>query len=126
MARDPAASADRATFSVTHQVDGRRYVRPWSKSASILVCHRRRTHRAVSCVSAADVWSFARPTRFSPASQNKDIHWYAKDADETDAAASRRAEIKKIKEQEEDALAVALWVSPLPELSASEGVVLTV
>jgi hypothetical protein len=47
--------------------------------------------------------------------QNKDIHWYARDEDEASVAATKKAEeIRKIKEAEEDALAVALYVSIPP------------
>ena len=53
--------------------------------------------------------------------QNKDIHWYAKDGEETDAAATRRAEIKAIKEAEEDALAVALGFAPADRSAGGAG-----
>lgn len=52
------------------------------------------------------------PSLLPPKKQNKDIHWYAKDGEDTDAAATRKAEIKAIKEAEEDALAVALGFAP--------------
>lgn len=41
--------------------------------------------------------------------KNKDVHWYNRDHE--DGEAERLAEIKRIKEAEEDALAVALYVS---------------
>ncbi|KAG8876057.1 hypothetical protein FRB97_004488 [Tulasnella sp. 331] len=42
--------------------------------------------------------------------KNKDVHWYAREAKDTEA--ERREEIRKIKEAEEDALAVALGFAP--------------
>ncbi|EJT96785.1 hypothetical protein DACRYDRAFT_97454 [Dacryopinax primogenitus] len=42
--------------------------------------------------------------------KNKDIHWYARDVGGTDE--EKREEIKRIKEAEEDALAVALGFKP--------------
>jgi hypothetical protein len=47
--------------------------------------------------------------------KNKDIHWYQRDAkdDEPDIAAKKkREEIRKLREQEEDALSVALGFAP--------------
>ncbi len=41
--------------------------------------------------------------------KNKDVHWYNRDHD--DGEAERLAEIKRVKEAEADALAVALYVS---------------
>ena len=47
--------------------------------------------------------------------KNKDVHWYNRDKQATDA--ERAEEIRKIKELEEEALAVALLVpSPPPSL----------
>lgn len=48
--------------------------------------------------------------------KNKDINWYNNDADV--AAEERAAEIKRIKEAEEDALAVALCVPSSPGAAA--------
>ncbi|KAG8982521.1 hypothetical protein FRB94_008000 [Tulasnella sp. JGI-2019a] len=42
--------------------------------------------------------------------KNKDVHWYAREAKDTEA--ERREELRKIKEAEEDALAVALGFAP--------------
>lgn len=45
--------------------------------------------------------------------QNQDIHWYSRDQESADEAARKKAEeIRKVKEAEEDALAVALSVFP--------------
>ncbi|KAF5367108.1 hypothetical protein D9758_004035 [Tetrapyrgos nigripes] len=54
--------------------------------------------------------------------KNKDVHWYNRDQTDTDL--ERREEIRKIKEAEADALAVALGFAPEPkkgETSASKG-----
>lgn len=40
----------------------------------------------------------------------KDLNWYSKQDDGGDAEAERREEIRLIKEAEEDALSVALYV----------------
>ncbi|KAK4687328.1 hypothetical protein P7C73_g2786, partial [Tremellales sp. Uapishka_1] len=54
----------------------------------------------------------------------KDIHWYARDAEETDvakAARERAEEIRVIKEAEEDALAVAMGFAPAVREPRGEG-----
>ncbi|KAF7330370.1 Multiple myeloma tumor-associated protein 2 [Mycena venus] len=45
--------------------------------------------------------------------KNKDVHWYNRDVKQTDA--EREEEIRKIKEAEADALAVALGFEPAPK-----------
>ncbi|KAJ3848651.1 kinase phosphorylation protein-domain-containing protein [Lentinula lateritia] len=47
--------------------------------------------------------------------KNKDVHWYSRDL--KDSEAERLAEIRKIKEAEADALAVALGFTPEPRAS---------
>lgn len=54
----------------------------------------------------------------------KDIHWYARDKEETDAdkaARERKEEIRRLKEAEEDALAVALGFAPTVRSADGEG-----
>lgn len=54
----------------------------------------------------------------------KDIHWYARDKEETDAdklARERKEEIRRLKEAEEDALAVALGFAPTVRNPEGEG-----
>lgn len=57
--------------------------------------------------------------------KNKDIHWYARNNEDTDAeraAEERRQEISRLKEQEEEALAVALGLAPKKKDGDGEGV----
>lgn len=52
--------------------------------------------------------------------KNKDIHWYTRDVDDSDAAeAARRKkeELRRIKEAEEDALSAALGFAPSKKFS---------
>ncbi|KAG8915315.1 hypothetical protein FRC00_005760 [Tulasnella sp. 408] len=51
--------------------------------------------------------------------KNKDVHWYNRDA--KDGEEERAAEIRKIKEAEEDALAAALGFAPVKRVSTTEG-----
>ncbi|BFZ62361.1 hypothetical protein YB2330_003455 [Saitoella coloradoensis] len=52
--------------------------------------------------------------------KGKDVNWYAKEgASAEEIAAAKKAEIQKIKEQEEDALAAALYGSPGSDPTAS-------
>ena len=47
--------------------------------------------------------------------KNKDIHWYSRDVQASDAERAdqeRKEEIRKLKEAEEDALAIALGLAP--------------
>ena len=54
--------------------------------------------------------------------KNQDIHWYSRDVQqsEEEAAAQRRAEIRQLKEAEEEALAIALGHKP-PTKEGEEG-----
>ncbi|WWD17188.1 hypothetical protein CI109_101626 [Kwoniella shandongensis] len=57
--------------------------------------------------------------------KNKDIHWYNRDVDENDtekAARDRAEEIRRIKEQEEDALAAALGFAPKKRDTEGDGI----
>ncbi|KAF7312141.1 Phosphatidylinositol phosphate kinase PIPK5 [Mycena indigotica] len=51
--------------------------------------------------------------------KNKDVHWYSRDKDGTED--ERDAEIRKIKEAEADALAVALGFAPATKTAGDEG-----
>ena len=56
---------------------------------------------------------------------NKDIHWYSRDATkQTDAereAAERKEEIRRLKEAEEEALAIALGQAPKKKMEGQDG-----
>lgn len=90
-----AADLDSPRLPSSLQVDGKRSVTGTNERATLL---RERTDHPDALVC--------------PHSQNKDIHWYSRDEDpKGDAAALAKAEeIRKIKDAEEDALAVALCV----------------
>ncbi|KAG8892830.1 hypothetical protein FRC01_013930, partial [Tulasnella sp. 417] len=51
--------------------------------------------------------------------KNKDVHWYNRDA--KDSEQQRAEEIRKIKEAEEDAIAAALGFAPVKRVSTTEG-----
>ncbi|RSH87265.1 hypothetical protein EHS25_003174 [Saitozyma podzolica] len=56
--------------------------------------------------------------------KNKDIHWYARDKADLDADAAaqeKRAEMKRLKEAEEEALSIALGFAPNKKAEAEDG-----
>lgn len=56
--------------------------------------------------------------------KNKDIHWYARDKTTLDADAAaqeKRAEMKRLKEAEEEALSIALGFAPNKKAEGEDG-----